>query len=246
MGIPRSRLHLACTGRPLPVRDGHRRFLVHPFLMDLAAGGGESSSGNGGSGGGAPTAGAAGAAPVGAGDKAASAAMGGAADFGEPQVVLNWENTEARWVLPRCDGNERGHCVGRLGASALRMLAVALQTLLCPACVSCQLPSPCKTLCPHSSLAQASDRRLPHGSNACSAHYACSELGSLPHVPLLLETLRRLVLPRYMAVHVEHLRRDRVHGAAELADYTVQVRRFVMPLWCDPLQAGLRSFSARL
>ena len=45
----------------------------------------------------------------------------------------------------------------------------------------------------------------------------------MPHVPLLLETLRRLVLPRYMAVHVEHLAADRVHGAAELAAYAIQV-----------------------
>jgi hypothetical protein len=51
----------------------------------------------------------------------------------------------------------------------------------------------------------------------------CSELGRLPHVPLLQETLRRLVLPPYMAAHVEHLAADRVHGAAELAAYTVQV-----------------------
>jgi hypothetical protein len=48
-------------------------------------------------------------------------------------------------------------------------------------------------------------------------------LAALPHVPLLPETLRRLVLPRYMAAHVEYLASDRAHGAAELADYTVQV-----------------------
>lgn len=46
----------------------------------------------------------------------------------------------------------------------------------------------------------------------------------MPHVPLLLETLRRLVLPPYMAVHINHLATDRVHGAAELAGYAVQVR----------------------
>ena len=42
-------------------------------------------------------------------------------------------------------------------------------------------------------------------------------------MPLLPETLRRLVLPPYMAVHADHLANDRVHGAAELAAYTVQV-----------------------
>jgi hypothetical protein len=37
-GIPQEHLQLACCGRPLPVIDGHRHFLVHPFLFTLASG----------------------------------------------------------------------------------------------------------------------------------------------------------------------------------------------------------------
>ncbi|KAI8467982.1 MAG: hypothetical protein J3K34DRAFT_471205 [Monoraphidium minutum] len=141
VGIPRHRLRLACVGRPLPVRDGARRWLVHPFLMTVADGG----TGGGGGGGGGEAA----AAALTAAGAAAAGGLGVDALGGDPPVTLNWENTEARWVLP-------------------------------------------------------------------------SELGALPHVPLLLETLRRVALPRYMAVHVEHLAADRVHGAAELAEYTLQ------------------------
>jgi hypothetical protein len=37
-GIPQHQLQLVCCGRPLPVVDGHRHFLVHPFLYDLVPG----------------------------------------------------------------------------------------------------------------------------------------------------------------------------------------------------------------
>jgi hypothetical protein len=46
----------------------------------------------------------------------------------------------------------------------------------------------------------------------------------LQHVPLLPETVRRLLLPPYMAHHVQYLKADRQHGAAELAAYVLQVR----------------------
>eukprot|EP00877_Chromochloris_zofingiensis_P001022 jgi/Chrzof1/10920/Cz05g17080.t1 len=35
VGIDRSQLQLLRAGRPLPVVDGHRQFLVHPFLFSL-------------------------------------------------------------------------------------------------------------------------------------------------------------------------------------------------------------------
>ena len=103
-GIPRSRLRLACVGRPLPVRDGGRRFLVHPLLFDAAGddaaaattaaaavaaaarSGGDGGDGGNGAGGGE-------AAPVGVDAMAAGS---------DPPVALNWENTEARWVTRRC------------------------------------------------------------------------------------------------------------------------------------------------
>ncbi|GBF95237.1 hypothetical protein Rsub_07952 [Raphidocelis subcapitata] len=137
VGIPRARLRLVCCGRPQPVRDRGRRFLVHPMLMAVAGGGGDggpaAALSSGGGGGGA----------------AGEVGLDALAPAASPAVALNWENTEARWVLP-------------------------------------------------------------------------AELPSLPHVPLLQETLRRLVLPPYMRAHVEHLAQDRAHGAAELAAYAVQ------------------------
>lgn len=154
VGIPRRRLRLVCSGRPLPVRDGKRRFLVHPFLMRVEGAGGVAAAAT------APAATAQTNPSTAAAQKGAAAtldegAAGGSpgdtsnGSKGDPSVQLNWENTEARWVLP-------------------------------------------------------------------------SELGKLPHVPLLQETLRRLVMPPYMAAHVDHLASDRVHGAAELAAYAVQ------------------------
>lgn len=53
---------------------------------------------------------------------------------------------------------------------------------------------------------------------------ACSAVSQLAcHVPLLPETVRRLLLPPYMAHHVQYLKADRQHGAAELAAYVLQV-----------------------
>ncbi|KAF8071226.1 SAD2 [Scenedesmus sp. PABB004] len=108
VGLVPAQLELVCWGRPLPVDDGQRRFLVHPFLFQL-----------------------------------------GAADA---PVTLNWENEDFAWVRP-------------------------------------------------------------------------SAIKELPHVPLLPETVRRLLLPQYMQVHVDYLRQDRAHGAAELAAYVLQALR---------------------
>jgi hypothetical protein len=55
--------------------------------------------------------------------------------------------------------------------------------------------------------------------------YTCSELAALPTVPLLSETLSRLVLPPSMQQHVDYLKNDRDHGAAQLAAYVVQAFR---------------------
>lgn len=49
----------------------------------------------------------------------------------------------------------------------------------------------------------------------------------LQHVPLLPETVRRLLLPPYMAQHVQYLKDNRSHGAAELATYVLQVCVYV-------------------
>jgi hypothetical protein len=89
--------------------------------------------------------------PVGGGGSPEEVGVDALAPGAGPPVALNWENTEARWVLP-------------------------------------------------------------------------AELPLLPHVPLLQETLRRVVLPQHMQAHVDHLEQDRAHGAAELAAYTVQAR----------------------
>lgn len=51
----------------------------------------------------------------------------------------------------------------------------------------------------------------------------CSAVPHMQHVPLLPETVRRLLLPPYMATHVQYLKEDRSHGAAELAAYVLQV-----------------------
>ena len=55
-GLPRSRLKLLATGRPVLVDDAARSFMVHPFLFRL--------------------------------------------DGGGDDVRLNWENADAKWVLP--------------------------------------------------------------------------------------------------------------------------------------------------
>lgn len=54
---------------------------------------------------------------------------------------------------------------------------------------------------------------------------ARSAVPHMQHVPLLPETVRRLLLPPYLATHVQYLKEDRQHGAAELAAYVLQVRR---------------------
>lgn len=103
-GVPRARLRLACVGRPLPVRDGARRFLVHPFLFAVA-GGDSSGGGSGGSSGGGSGGQAAGSSNSSqAGDGGGDGDGGGVdatAAASDPRVTLNWENTAARWVTPR-------------------------------------------------------------------------------------------------------------------------------------------------
>jgi hypothetical protein len=47
----------------------------------------------------------------------------------------------------------------------------------------------------------------------------------LQHVPLLPETVRRLLLPPYLQTHVSYIKADRQHGAAELAAYVLQAIR---------------------
>ncbi len=54
----------------------------------------------------------------------------------------------------------------------------------------------------------------------CVTH---SELEELPTVPLLPETLLRVVLPAHLQKHVDALEADREHGAAELAEQVLQV-----------------------
>lgn len=54
--MPASALRLSRVGRPLPIDDGERRFLVHPFLFRLCA--------------------------------------------DAPPVTLNWENIGHKWVAP--------------------------------------------------------------------------------------------------------------------------------------------------
>jgi uncharacterized membrane protein len=53
----------------------------------------------------------------------------------------------------------------------------------------------------------------------------CSALAQLQHVPLLPETLRRLLLPPYMQMHVQYIKTDRQHGASELSAYVLQALR---------------------
>uniref|UniRef100_A0A383WBQ4 Nudix hydrolase domain-containing protein n=1 Tax=Tetradesmus obliquus TaxID=3088 RepID=A0A383WBQ4_TETOB len=52
-----------------------------------------------------------------------------------------------------------------------------------------------------------------------------SALAQLHHVPLLPETLRRLLLPPYMQMHVQYIKTDRQHGASELSAYVLQALR---------------------
>lgn len=129
-----------CFGRPLPVDDGRRRFLVYPFLFQLTD--------------------------------------------ADAAISLNWENTEAAWVAPRC---ARARTLAR---------------------------TPC-------ALAGSSEP-IPCWRPACACAACCSEVPQLAHVPLLPETVRRLLLPPYMASHVAYLKSDRQHGAAELAAYVLQ------------------------
>lgn len=56
----------------------------------------------------------------------------------------------------------------------------------------------------------------------------CSAVPHLQHVPLLPETVRRLLLPPYMANHVQYIKSDRQHGAAELAAYVLHALRAVL------------------
>lgn len=49
----------------------------------------------------------------------------------------------------------------------------------------------------------------------------CSLISQLQHVPLLPETVLRLLLPPYMQQHVDYLTTDRQHGAAQLAAYVL-------------------------
>eukprot|EP00879_Flechtneria_rotunda_P003988 GHRR01004228.1.p1 GENE.GHRR01004228.1~~GHRR01004228.1.p1 ORF type:complete len:360 (+),score=125.10 GHRR01004228.1:765-1844(+) len=49
-----------------------------------------------------------------------------------------------------------------------------------------------------------------------------SAIAQLQHVPLLPETLDCLLLPSYMQQHVDYLKADRNHGAAQLAAYVLQ------------------------
>lgn len=44
-------------------------------------------------------------------------------------------------------------------------------------------------------------------------------------MPLLPETMRRLLLPPYMQQHIDYLKEDRQHGAAQLAAYVVSAVR---------------------
>lgn len=106
VGLPSEQLQLVTTGRPLPVDDSDRHFLVYPFLFHC---------------------------PV-----------------PRPQVTLNWENVAHRWVAPE-------------------------------------------------------------------------DLPCLSHVPLLPETLGRVVLPQYMQCHVDSLVANRYSGAAELAQMVLQM-----------------------
>jgi uncharacterized membrane protein len=58
----------------------------------------------------------------------------------------------------------------------------------------------------------------------------CSALAQLQHVPLLPETLRRLLLPPYMQMHVQYIKTDRQHGASELSAYVLQALRAAIAL----------------
>jgi len=60
------------------------------------------------------------------------------------------------------------------------------------------------------------------GRCCCRRCCCCSAVPHLQHVPLLPETIRRLLLPPYMQTHVTYLKADRQHGAAELAGYVLQ------------------------
>jgi hypothetical protein len=55
--------------------------------------------------------------------------------------------------------------------------------------------------------------------------HVCSALAQLQHVPVLPETLRRLLLPPYMQMHVQYIKTDRQHGASELSAYVLQALR---------------------
>jgi uncharacterized membrane protein len=63
-----------------------------------------------------------------------------------------------------------------------------------------------------------------------SAAVLRSALAELHHVPLLPETLRRLLLPTYMQMHVQYIKTDRQHGASELSAYVLQALRAAIAL----------------
>jgi hypothetical protein len=50
----------------------------------------------------------------------------------------------------------------------------------------------------------------------------CRELCGLPYVPLLPETLSRVLLPPSLQHHLDYVAQDREHGAAQLAAYVVE------------------------
>lgn len=62
----------------------------------------------------------------------------------------------------------------------------------------------------------------------CVLLLSCSGIPQLDHVPLLPDTVRRLLLPPYMQQHVDYLKCDRQHGAAQLAAYVLTAVKAVL------------------
>lgn len=89
-------------------------------------------------------------------------------------------------------------------------------------------------------LACAGMHSVDSGCCAFLVWHVRSGVPHLQHVPLLPETVRRLLLPPYMATHVQYLKSDRQHGAAELAAYVLQVGSVTDGSWpCAALRAAL-------
>jgi hypothetical protein len=83
-------------------------------------------------------------------------------------------------------------------------LPCATLCIVCDACAAHVIDHPCALTCLPLPVAE------------------CRELCGLPHVPLLPETLSRVLLPPSLQQHLDYLVQDREHGAAQLAAYVVE------------------------